>query len=404
MGDYFDQYKERMGIIGNTFSERMDNDAEKIYENYMADRGTKTAVIDLNEYRIAMIHDKENESVEQYIILADIDSALGVGVVFEVDCVYYIIIYQERTRHNRYFKGYARKCTHTLNIKTEFGTYLYSAYVEGVSGINMQRTASEGMIVDEDKATAKIIIQKDENYNYIKPLKTRFFIGEDVYKVTGKNSLQNMGYLNVEKDYINNATDNKALSIANYYVEEELENNYYISATLLDGVVLEKDVEYDIENILDIQIKDYEGNFVSKAYTLDAIATEININVDKITPLIFGNLKLYLTLDNDINSRAVIVLEVLKEDPISYTVTGEDTLVWSESSNYVVAKFVSDSEVPSVWVFTIEEGSSLVDLEIIDDNTCKVTAKEEGEIGIVVLLATSGAEEVRKNIQITSWW
>lgn len=346
MSDYFDRYKERMKILGETFAEKMDKDAKEVYENYMRDK-TDIAIIDLNEYRISKIHDKENEVVEQWIILADKDSPFEVGTVFEIECVFYIIIYEVQTKHDQYFKGYARRCTHLLKIKTEAGTYSYDVYIEGIKGVNMKRTVSEGIIMDENQASGKVILQKDEYFRFIKPLETRFFVEEDVYKVTGKNSLQNMGYLTIEKDIINTFKDNKVLGIADYYEEKELIRNYYISATTVFGIALGKDVEYEIENILDIQIKNYEGEFVSMVYTLDAIAEEININGSKITPLVLGNLKLYITLDEDINSRVEIVLEVLRDDLINYTITGEDTLVWSEDSIYEITKFVSDVEVPS---------------------------------------------------------
>lgn len=403
MTDYFDRYKKRMSILGETFSDRMDKDAKKVYETYMKDKGPSIATINLNEYKISMIHDKENEFVEQYIILADIDSPFEKGTIFEVDCSLYIIIYEEETRHKQYFKGYARECTHQLNIKTEFGTYVYNAYIKGISGPNMKQTIKSNIVVQENQASGKVILQKDENFSYITPLKTRFFVGDEVYKVTGKNSLQNMGYLDIEKDIIDTFKDNKVLYIANYYDEEELENNYYISATLIDGVVLEKDVEYNIENILDIQIKDSKGNFISEPYTLDAVATEINIIGNNITPLVFGNIKLYLTLDNDINSRTKIELNVLKENTISYVTTGEETLVWSEDSIYSITKLLADVEIPSTWVFTLDEGDSLVELEAIDDNSCRLTANE-GNVGIVVLLGTNGVEEVRIKIIVKAWW
>jgi len=247
-------------------------------------------------------------------------------------------------------------------------------------------------------------MQKCEDFKFIQPLKTRFFIGDDVYKVTGKDSLKDMGYLTVQKDLINTFKDNKVLGIANYYEDEELEVNYYISATLLDGVTLEIDTEYEIENVLDIQIKDYEGKFVSKPYTIDVIATEININGSKITPLVLGNIDFYLTLDDDKNSRTKVTFEVLKNNTITYTVDGEDELVWSEDSTYTIIKFLSDVEIPSTWTFTIEENASLVDLVIIDANSCTVTAKESGAIGDVILLGTNGLEEVRKRIKIATWW
>ncbi|KFZ25898.1 MAG: hypothetical protein KQ78_01854 [Candidatus Izimaplasma bacterium HR2] len=347
MGDYFDRYKERINILGNTFAEKMDKDAKEVYERYMFDKGTDTAVINLNEYRISKINDKDNETVEQYIILADRNSPFTTGTVFEIDCVFYIVIYEVQTEHNQYFKGYARRCTHSLKIKTEAGVYLYDAYIEGINGVNMKRTVTEGLIVDDDQASGKVIIQKDSYFRYIKPLKTRIFIGDEVYKIVGKNSLQDMGYLRVEKDIINTFTDNKVLGIADYYEDVEIEHNFYISATTVSGIALGLDTEYEIEDILDIQIKNYEGEFVPMAYTLNAIATEININGSKITPLVLGNLKLYITLDEDVNSRAEVVLEVLNDDILNYTMTGEDTLVWSESSIYEITKFISDVEVPS---------------------------------------------------------
>ena len=403
MTDYFDNYKRRMSIIGESFSDRMDNDAKKVYETYMKDKGSSTAVINLNEYQVSMIHDKENESVEQYVVLADLDAPFETGTVFEIDCQFYIIIYEEETRHHQYFKGYARKCTHEINIKTEFGTYSYQAYVQGTSEPNMKETTKGSMIIQDDQASGKIILQKDENFAYISAAKTRFFVGDDVYKVTGKNSLMNMGYLDIEKDIINTFKDNKVLYIANYYDEEEMENNYYISATLISGVVLEKDSVYDINNVLDIQVKDDKGNFISEPYTMDAIATEINITGVNITPLIFGNIKIYLTLDNDKNSRTEVILNVMKENTTSYITTGEEELVWSEESTYSITKLLAEVEIPSTWAFTLDEGESLVTLITVDDNSCTLTAAE-GKVGTVVLLGTNGAEEVRIKIIVKAWW
>lgn len=401
--DYLDLYKSRMAVSGSTFADKMDIDAEDVYNSYMKNRD-EVATINLIDYKIALIHDKENEVLEQYIVLADLDSPFMTGTIFEIDCIFYIIIYKEETRHNKYFKGVARKCTDLIKIKTNLGTTEYRAYVEGVNGINMKRTENNDIVFDDNKASGKVILKKDSNFAYIEPIKTRFFIGEEVYVVTGKNSLAEMGYLTVEKDKINTFKDNKVLGIANYYDVKEQDINYYISAVLIDGVELEKDIEYEIEDILEIRIENSEGNLISETYTLDAVSTEININGSKITPLVLGNLKLYLNLDNDSNSRAEIVLSVLKESVINYDYTGNEELIWSEEDTYVLNKLISDVIVPSTWTFSIDSGNNLVTLVAIDDNSYTLTANENGLVGMVVIKAINGTEVVYRKVIVKSWW
>jgi len=404
MANFFDLYKRRMAIKGNSFSEKMEKNAKKVYDTYMKDAKIETAYINLNTYEVAMIIDKSDETLKQYIVLADKDSVFATGVVFEIDYVFYIILHEEETAHDQYFKGYAKKCTDNINIKTETGLYNYWVYVEGANKINMKRTEEGNIIIDDNQETGKVIMNKGEGFESIKPLQTRFFIGQDVYKVTGKSTLRDLGYLTVQSDDINTFRDNFAIGIANYYDEVTPEYNYYISAELVPDVVITKDTEYAISDILEIVIKDNLGNLVSKPYTIDVIATEINIDGSNITPLELGNHTIYFTLDDDKNSRATVVIDVVKEGTTVYDFTGEDTLIWSEESDYIITKTVGGTPTPAVWVFTIEQGDSLVDLVIIDDSSCTITAKEDIEVGDVVLLAKSGAEEVRKKIRIKAWW
>lgn len=222
-------YATRVGYYPSK-KEKIVNDGKSNFHKYLNSTPTKE-IIEIGEegyteeYFVSIQTSRHSETGERYekIILADLDTPLGVGVIFKWQSKnnHWIIITKDIDSIETHFKGKIRECNHILN----WNGYSCHAHIvtNSIRAAGLVESISSSLAISEPGLRVLAVVPKNEITLMIKR-EQRFLFENTAWRVISIDdvSSNNLRIIRFTEDIIDRSRDDLSSNITIPYAPPSL--------------------------------------------------------------------------------------------------------------------------------------------------------------------------------------
>lgn len=387
---YFDIYKTRMNVLGDTKKERDINNERRIINKYFNNSpSVYTVLINEVEKEVNIVSGNtlRNKEYLREIITKPEDS-INVGDIIFWDTINWLCI-KNRDFYGIYKKGLIQKCNYTLK-------WLDSQY---------QLQQSPCIITDKVDTLdeEKYFTLPDNKFRIILPstpatkqltIDKRFIFNDSVWITT---------FVDKMTDGLITLTVQSTESNANDDFENEIADNIQVTYSI---EILNNDVNLTVGDTFQLNIKAYANSVeVSNPIVTYISSDETIATVDEnglINCIAEGNCVVTVNYQ-DVSDSININVQSVVVDNYSINISGNNSISIGSTEIYNVSILNNGVEVEESVTFSLS--NELCSIQSQDGNSCTIKAgNNTGTIDLIATLDSDNSVVNSKTISITSLW
>lgn len=412
MNNYFDIYKKKLNVYGDSVSEKVETEKRIIFEKYLnSSPNRRTVYIDDDYYEIIILTQKQTSSQATFKILVPLNVPIKQGTIIFWKERYWIVDIANVQKEQTYFSGTMNACNNIIRWVDKYGAiHEAHCYIKGnnTGGDLQYKTSSNGFGSNFSFTYAsvngkiQIVIPKNEYTKNIKE-EYQFILNNKKWTLVEIDDFSYDGVIGLllERAIKNPITDDieSGLADANRVGSWsiQVENGYKYS--LYKGN--EQDLTINVYNNGNI----VEINKPKISYKINN-KNIISFNDNKIKAIENGKAEIEFYLEESPTIKATVFIEVEDSPVINYyyNFIGNDKIKEGGREYTYTAQrmYNGEEDVNAVFKFEINDIYSLVTIKQIDKNNCIIKTNNRNKFGKIKLTVSDGFKTQEKIISVES--